>query len=91
MRPRRFGESIATQLQFHRAAKFVDFAAIAAQSLYYERIEHIPCKILEALVEIMGGCLLWTFGVCVGDVYEGFELALELPEPIFSLESRLEL
>ena len=42
-------------------------------------------------MEIMCVCLLWTFDVRVGDVYEGFELALELPEHIFSLGSCLEL
>jgi len=88
---RRFCESIATRLVVYRAAKFADFAATVVKPVQLERVKCAPYKVFEAFVETSGGCVLWTFGVRVGDVHERLELALEVSQPIFSFRSSLKV
>ena len=91
VRWRRFCESIATRLLVYGAAKFADFAATVVKPVQHERLKCVPCKIFEAFGEINDGCVLWTFGVRLGDAHERLELALELSQPIFSFRSSLKV
>jgi len=88
---RRFCESIATQLVVYRAAKSANFTATVVQQFQYERLKCVPCKVFEVFGETIDGCVLWTFGVHVGDVHERLELALEFSQPIFSFRSSLKV